>query len=82
MAIPDLSIYSAAQVQELKDAVFAERMRRLSGQQVTNGSKNGKSYGLTVMSDAELSALESALSNKLGRRNNRARMDFSRRSYG
>lgn len=81
--MPDLSIYSPAELQELRTLVFEERKRRLSGQQVTSGSKNGKSYGVTVMTDAELSAFENGIAARLGlRRNNRARMDFSRRSYG
>lgn len=66
--VPNLDLYSPTQLQELKDAVIAERMRRLTGGTVTSGSKNGKSYGVLVMSNEELSMLEEQIAKKLGLR--------------
>ena len=74
---PDLSIYTAAQLAQLRDDVFAERRRRLSGQQVQSGALNGQSYSLSLMSDTELGNLETAIAAYSGtRRRQVRRMDF------
>jgi len=80
MTIPDLSIYTTAEIAEFRELVKAERVRRLSGESIQSGSKNGKSYSLTQMSDEELSRFESALANRLGKRKTqRRRIDFNNR---
>ncbi len=61
----DLSFYTPAQLQTLKDAVIAERLRRVTGGTVSSGSKNGKSFSMQLLSDEALSNLESELSRKL-----------------
>lgn len=80
MTIPDFSIYTAAEIAEFRDAIKAERLRRLSGEAVSSGGKNGKNYTLHMMSDSELSAVESALANRLNKRTiQRRRIDFNSR---
>lgn len=80
MPIPDLSIYTTAEVAEFRTLIAAERKRRLTGESVQSGSKNGKSYSLQLMSDAELSNFEQALAAKLGKRTTqRRRIDFNNR---
>lgn len=66
MAIPNLSIYSAAEIAELSAAVKAERLRRITGGAITQGNKNGRGYSVELMSEAELSNLENALARRLG----------------
>lgn len=66
-SLPNLSIYTPTEIQELLAAVKAERLRRLTGGTVTSGSKNGKSYSVQVMSDTELNNLEDALAKRLGK---------------
>jgi len=66
MAIPNLDIYTSAEITELKTAVKAERLRRLTGEAITQGSKNGRSYSLERMSEAELCNLENAIAGNLG----------------
>ncbi len=82
MTFPDLSIYTAAEIAEFRDAIKAERLRRLTGESVQSGSKNGKSYTLTQMSDAALSAFESAIAQRQNKRTTqRRRIDFNRRAH-
>ena len=71
MAIP-------AEIAALSTAVKAERLRRITGGAVTQGNKNGRSYSVELMSEAELSNLENALARKLGVQGaNKRRMNFS-----
>lgn len=78
-AMPDLSIYSASELAELRTAVKDERLRRLKGEALESGSQNGQSYSLARMSDSELSRMESALAAATGKRTiQRRRIDFSR----
>ena len=78
MAFPNLSIYSAAQLQTLKDAVIAERLRRVQGGSITQGNKNGRGYSVELMSEEELSRLEDELARKLGTQGaNKRRINFN-----
>lgn len=80
MPFPNLDSYSSAQLTELQGLVFELRKKRLMGEDVNTGSKNGKSYGIYSMSDAELNRLEDGIARKLNpRRNARARMNFNNR---
>ena len=82
MPFPNLDSYTPAQLTELQGLIFDLRKRRLLGEDVNTGSKNGKSYGIYSMSDAELSRLEDSLARKLNpRRNARARINFNNRCH-
>ena len=81
MAIPDLSFYTPDQLQDLKDAVVAERLRRFTGGTITTGGKNGKNYGVQIATESELAAIEQELARKLGTRGpTKRRIAFPRNS--
>lgn len=67
MSVPNLAIYNHEQLLALKDAVIAERLRRVSGGTVMSGSKNGKSFSVQTASEQELNNLEDALAKRLGK---------------
>lgn len=80
MPMPDLTIYTPAQIADLKAAVLAERMRRLTGGTVTSGGKNQKNFTVQTATESELASLERAIARiESGGRNSIRRMDFSRR---
>lgn len=79
MSVPNLSIYNPEQLAALKDAVIAERMRRLTGGAIMSGSKNGKSFSVQTASEQELNNLEDALAIRLGKKAPQVRrVDLSR----
>ncbi len=81
MAIPDLSFYTPAQLQALKDAVVAERLRRFTGGTITTGGKNGKNYGVQIATESELADIEKELARRLGSRGpTKRRIAFPRNS--
>ena len=78
MQFPNLNFYNTAQLTALKDAVIAERLRRVTGGTITQGSKNGKSFSIETCSEEELSKLENALAKKLGLAGpNKRRINFN-----
>lgn len=81
VAIPDFSIYTKAEIEPIRDAIKAERLRRLSGEQLQSGNRQGISFAVSLMSEDALSAMESAIAARLGTRsrNNRVRMNFNTR---
>jgi len=66
MAFPNLSFYTPADIEQLKTDVIAERLRRVRGESITQGNKNGRGYSIQLMSDSELSNLENELARRLG----------------
>ena len=80
-AIVNLSLFSEAELGEMKTAVKAEYLARITGK-VNNASVGGQSYGLELMSNEDLSALSDALAERLGittdNEATRGRPDFSR----
>lgn len=67
-------------VRQYQTLVQEERLRRLKGEAITSGSKNGKAFSISRMTEAELSGLESAIAARLGgRRNYRRRISFNGR---
>lgn len=77
----NLSLFNETELGELKDAVKAEYVRRVTGK-VVNSSIAGQSYGLQLMDSAELAALSDELAARLGisteADSSRGRPDFSR----
>ena len=77
-AIPNLNIYTPAELEELSTAVKAERLRRITGGTVQSSSKNAVSYSMHLIPDDQLSMLEDQLARKLGKQPSQARrIDFS-----
>lgn len=66
MSVPNLNIFTPAELAEVQTAAKAEYLARISGK-ITSGSKNGKSYGLATMTMSDLNALLDALAAKLGK---------------
>ncbi len=74
----DLSFYTPAQLQAIKEAVIDERLRRVTGGTVQSGSKNGKQYTMHLLSDEALGKLESEVARRLKTRGpTKRRINFS-----
>lgn len=65
MGLPNLEFYTQAQLTTLRNAVIAERLRRVTGEAITQGNKNGRGYSVQLISDQELSNLESEIARRL-----------------
>lgn len=77
----NFSFYTVQQLNDLKDAIIATRLERVSGGTITSGGKNGKNYAVTVAEDAELCAIENELARRLGTRGpTKRRIAFPRNS--
>jgi hypothetical protein len=76
-----LSLFTEYELVEMKNAVKAEAITRITGK-VNNSNVAGQSYGLQLMTNDELAALSEALAERLGLTTDndatRGRPDFSR----
>lgn len=66
MASFDLSIFDPKELRLLQKSVKEELFSRVTGK-INSGSKNGRSYGIHLMSQSELNSLSVSLAKRLGK---------------